>query len=93
MSLNSANQLKRREYEYSTGPKDAQGITDDNITIYYEIRDDSFSHAFGVERVINHEITRIEAYIPALDKWLDVTHMSEFEQISQKMLMEAIGHG
>lgn len=61
-----------------------------NLTIEIEVRDDSFDHAFGVERVINHEIRSIEAYIPALKQWLDVTHMNEFQEPAKQLLQEFI---
>lgn len=61
-----------------------------NLTIEIEKIDNTFDHAFGVERVINHEIRKIEAFIPALNEWLDVTHIGAFDKPAKKLLQEFI---
>lgn len=33
-----------------------------------------------------HEILKIKAYIPAIDDWLDVTHMSDFDKAADKLI-------
>lgn len=63
---------------------------DNTLVIEIEKRDDSFGHAFGLQKVVNYEITRIDAYIPALKDWLDVTHMSVFDERANQLLQEFI---
>lgn len=65
-------------------------LTDDLQVEYEEIRD-SFDHAFGIQKTINYEIKRIEAYVPALGEWIDVTHMTEFTDVANKLLEKEVG--
>lgn len=65
----------------------------DTLAITYEVRDESFSHAFGVEKKTSYEITKIEAYIPALGTHVDVTNHSDFSDVAQRLLEQAIADG
>lgn len=58
----------------------------DDLIIHYDETDDSFSHEFGTRHITGYEITKIEAFIPALDGWMDVTHLREFSDLADKRL-------
>lgn len=61
-------------------------ITTDDLCVNYEKTQESIDHAFGMTKQTRYEITRIEAYVPALETWLDVTHMNEFLDASLKLI-------
>ena len=63
-------------------------IETDEIIVEFETKDESFDHAFGRERRTGFEITKIQAYIPALNDWLDVTHMNEFYDLADKLVVQ-----
>jgi len=66
-------------------------ILTDNMQVSYEIVRDSFDHAFGIQKTINYEIKKIEAYVPALEMWIDVTNLSEFSDAANKLLEKEVG--
>lgn len=65
----------------------------DTLVITYEVIDDSFSHAFGIEKKTSYSITKIEAYVPALDNHIDVSNIADFEDAAQRLLEQAIADG
>ena len=73
---------RRQSFEYENAEK--------NLSIEYEITDESFTHAFGSEKRTGHEITKIMALIPALDGWLDVSHVSEFQKPADDLMIDAL---
>lgn len=48
-------------------------------------------HFFGFVKLSHFsEITKIEAYVPAIDDWVDVSHMNEFQKPADKLMSQAI---
>lgn len=52
-------------------------IETDDVVISYVVEDQSFSHAFGIERRIAYDITSIKVYVPFVDEWMDVTNADQ----------------
>ena len=65
-------------------------IETDSIAIVYETKDDSFSHSFGREQISGWEVCEVKVFIPALNDWMDVTHLREFEEITDKLIMNEL---
>jgi hypothetical protein len=65
---------------------------DEQLVVSYEIIDESFSHAFGIEKTVNHEITDIQLYVPSIKKWVDVSDMSDFQEPALELLRKAISN-
>ncbi len=63
---------------------------DESLIITIKKEDSSFSHSFGVRVQSSYEIEKIEAYIPALEAYIDVSHMSEFEAVANELLQSHI---
>lgn len=61
-------------------------IENDFIAIIYRNDDDSFIHEFGCEKVTSYHIIEAQAYIPALDAWIDVSQLKEFEEVISKLI-------
>lgn len=61
-------------------------IETEDIEIEYEITNESFDHAFGTRRISGYEITKIMAYIPALNDWMDVSHLEAFGVVADKLV-------
>ncbi len=64
----------------------ARTIETDDITITFDLVNNSFDHEFGHLNQTGFEIRTIKAYIPALNDWLDVTHMTEFYDLADKLI-------
>lgn len=65
-------------------------IETEEIEVVYETVNQSFDHAFGRMKQSGFEIRTIKAYIPALNDWLDVTHMSEFYALADKLIVNEL---
>ena len=67
---------------------DMPTVENENMMVEYSVKKDSFSHSFGVQKTTSTEIENIKAYVPALNEWIDVTHMSLFLDVAQKLVDE-----
>ena len=65
-------------------------IETETIAIVYETKDESFDHSFGRERKTGHDVLEVKVFIPALNDWMDVTHLKEFEALTDKLIMKEL---
>lgn len=62
-------------------------IETEEIAIVYKTKDDSFAHSFGRENKHGYVVVEVKIYIPAMKDWLDVTHLKEFEELTDKLII------
>jgi len=65
-------------------------IENDNVIIEYEIIDESFDHAFGTQYQTSFEIKKVEVYIPLVDKYVDMTHVGDFDAACERLILDDI---
>lgn len=61
-------------------------VETENLYVEYESKSDAFSHSLGTQKVESNEIKKIEIYIPATKDWMDVTHLSGFDQVAIELI-------
>jgi len=66
-------------------------IEKDDICIEYDITDESFDHAFGREKKSGFEVTEIKVFVPAINDWLDVSHIEKFGLLADNLVIKEIG--
>lgn len=65
-------------------------IETDDVHIEYELRDESFDHAFGTHRAYSWDIISLHVYIPLLGDMVDMTHTTIFDKKADELISKHI---
>lgn len=92
MKFSDAVQIMHPEIAVKSSKFREAASDDNNLIVRFEKKDESFSHAFGIQKVIDFEITEIELYVPSIKKWVDVSDHSDFQEPALELLRKAISN-
>ena len=60
----------------------------ETIVVYMKREDTSFSHEFGTEKQGHWECIAADAYVPAIEEWIDVTNHDLFQSKIDHLVKE-----